>query len=454
MMRNSSHFAAPAFTDNLGLSLLEESRWWHAVVYICLYFFGFVVVDVALAIRTPARWFVLHILGNALIVAGSIGDVIYTIRNPISAVQGETWPHPLYVVSAMHAYHMLAFRNLTLVDIIHHVLMCGIAGPVALFFSPGPVVNYLLFFLSGLPGGADYVMLVLVKMGYIRSITEKRINAQINLYLRAPGILNGIFVLWANHMVHPNMFSPMQQAFGILCVGLLAWNAQYFCSRVVGNLAVRTFQLAGETKPSIADTLLPSSLPPVAVPSHRALVRTLASKSLEALEVHGNDPSDTSDEDDDVIALDEHLQGAAAQHAAAQAQLSLTCEGLGYPPCAAGSVLQSILRPATPSSAAGSAGRVGSSGPDAKGGGGLDRSGSLTSFGERLPSFTGRPIGRYVSQSSLRFADSPNVLRPGEVPSPKSVTGSFEARAAAPKDLSEGARAVRYVCCVLLRVFL
>ena len=43
--------------------------------------------------------------------------------------------------------------------------------------------------MNGLPGGIDYLLLILVKIGKIKSIEEKRINTYLNNYIRAPGIL-------------------------------------------------------------------------------------------------------------------------------------------------------------------------------------------------------------------------------------------------------------------------
>ena len=46
----------------------------------------------------------------------------------------------------------------------------------------------LCLFISGLPGGVDYFMLMLVKLRYIDVITQKRVCASLNTWLRAPGI--------------------------------------------------------------------------------------------------------------------------------------------------------------------------------------------------------------------------------------------------------------------------
>lgn len=53
--------------------------------------------------------------------------------------------------------------------------------PCAYAVQPGAFLAHGAFFASGLPGGIDYLMLVLVKAGYIESITEKRWNDSIQV---------------------------------------------------------------------------------------------------------------------------------------------------------------------------------------------------------------------------------------------------------------------------------
>lgn len=57
-----------------------------------------------------------------------------------------------------------------------------------MLYESGPVQNFIAFFICGLPGGLDYIMLILVKMDHMHAQTEKIINARINLWIRAPGL--------------------------------------------------------------------------------------------------------------------------------------------------------------------------------------------------------------------------------------------------------------------------
>ena len=49
------------------------------------------------------------------------------------------------------------------------------------------IISFALFFLSGLPGAIDYMLLYLVKTNKINSISEKKIYTFLSAYIRAPG---------------------------------------------------------------------------------------------------------------------------------------------------------------------------------------------------------------------------------------------------------------------------
>ena len=49
------------------------------------------------------------------------------------------------------------------------------------------MTNLLIFFMTGLPGGIDYLMLVVVKKGYMERLKQKAICSCINTWMRTPG---------------------------------------------------------------------------------------------------------------------------------------------------------------------------------------------------------------------------------------------------------------------------
>jgi len=143
------------------------------------------------------------------------------LSDPLRAFTGPS--HTMVAnsaVVAIHTYHCLAF-SLTRSEIFHHALfvtiLCGLAIPFKQ--TGGAANNFGCFFLSGavrpgsvdcaapcrthvaraapgLPGGIDYVLLVLYKQGVISKMAEKKWNAFINTWIRAPPMTVYAFVGW------------------------------------------------------------------------------------------------------------------------------------------------------------------------------------------------------------------------------------------------------------------
>ena len=148
---------------------------------------------------------------------------------------------PTCIVIAMHLYHMLSFK-LDSNDYFHHLLFVPTIGGINFVYPLGPLCNVLCFFISGLPGGVDYMLLAYVKMGKISAYTEKRINCSINTWLRAPGI-NVFCVLALCAWVNPPKEADPPAGWCFLPVVCLAYfNGQYYAQRVVGNYYIRKTQ--------------------------------------------------------------------------------------------------------------------------------------------------------------------------------------------------------------------
>ena len=77
--------------------------------------------------------------------------------------------------------------------------MCGVALPMGLTMNSGPLLNYSLFFLTGLPGGINYILLFLSRNKCMERLTQKRINNSLNLWIRAPGCISHSTLSFAVH---------------------------------------------------------------------------------------------------------------------------------------------------------------------------------------------------------------------------------------------------------------
>jgi hypothetical protein len=98
----------------------------------------------------------------------------------------------------------------------------------------GRAPDYAAFFLSGLPGGIDYVLLVLHYHGFVSRHTEKWWFAHVNVWIRSPGPIVFGFVAYMNWF-HPTLSAasqlPAPVAAGILA--LVVYNGQLYSRQAV-----------------------------------------------------------------------------------------------------------------------------------------------------------------------------------------------------------------------------
>lgn len=188
------------------------------------------------------RWYLIHACGNFVVALASVADTWTTLCYPALCFSGPYALLPCALIPAIHVYHMIAFRC-TSSDLFHHLLFAGLISPMGLFFETGPVQNAVAFFICGLPGGVDYLMLALVKFGKMRPLDEKRVNTRINVWVRSPGlVLSAFCVLLGRFDVHAPAAVQERVPAWVALVGaaLVAMNGQYYMQVVVGNTFLRT----------------------------------------------------------------------------------------------------------------------------------------------------------------------------------------------------------------------
>lgn len=189
----------------------------------------FVLMPLAL----KGRYFILHAAGNAIAVALTFQGMMKTLLDPVHAADGDVQIFGFCVVVGIHIYHILAFQPLPQIEWVHHILMIGVVGPVVFYYARGAIIDYCSFFLSGLPGGIDYVMLALVKNGVCEKNLEKRINSAINTWMRTPFGVIGAYILFQVALY--NQLTVGEITCVLMVAGLVLWNALYFGRRVVEN---------------------------------------------------------------------------------------------------------------------------------------------------------------------------------------------------------------------------
>jgi hypothetical protein len=177
------------------------------------------------------RWFLIHALTNALIVGMTFQNLVNLFFNPFD-ILGNCSTMAMAVQIGLHVYHIFAsYDHMDIIDWIHHLVSSVIVGTISAYFFRGQILNLMLFFMCGLPGGIDYLLLALVKYKLMDSITEKGINVYLNMWIRLPGILFTCFVTYINIIIG-NTDNVL-----VACwiVFLNAFNGIYFATRVVKN---------------------------------------------------------------------------------------------------------------------------------------------------------------------------------------------------------------------------
>ena len=98
---------------------------------------------------------------------------------------GDASVWPLTIINSVHVYHMIGGFGLTAADYFHHLLFVPALGFPGQVYQWGALANFQAFFISGLPGGLDYFMLGLIRVGRLSALFEKRVNA-----IHLPHLLN------------------------------------------------------------------------------------------------------------------------------------------------------------------------------------------------------------------------------------------------------------------------
>lgn len=192
--------------------------------------------------RTQARWFVLHAFANAWITRLTLPGVRYLLLHPLQAFDAGDDPDaasrtPLSIVVALHIYHCLGGFTLSWQDVFHHAVFLPTLGFPGMVYEWGSFGNFLAFFVCGVPGAIDYALLGLHKLRVATGLNQKRICANLNLWVRMPGILFGMGVCFAACHARP----PSAPAWAVaLQVTFMPFNVLFYTKQSLINYALHT----------------------------------------------------------------------------------------------------------------------------------------------------------------------------------------------------------------------
>lgn len=193
------------------------------------------------ALPDATRWPALHAAGNAMVCVLALPGVVATLADPLHAMDSREYPPThaaaspatAHAVAAIHLYHV-AFFALTRADLVHHVLF--VVPSICFFYCAmwGALPQLVLFFICGLPGLIDYVAVCLYYAGALSKTTRRRVTANINVWLRAPGLL---FATTLQYVAFAHGTTSAPRAMIAASGALFAFNAMYYTESSVRSAA-------------------------------------------------------------------------------------------------------------------------------------------------------------------------------------------------------------------------
>ena len=212
------------------------------ITYILASLLCMCIFDSVTRFKESARWYILHSVTNAVVTYLTFPSIVAILYDPRLAFSGPSMALPVSISIALHLYHVLFFhRQMMMNDWVHHLGSAFICGGISLSHHWGHGLGWVLFFITGFPGGIDYIMLSLVKYEYMESITEKRYNCFLNRWIRMPGLF--ISVIAGSLGIKLGYFNGWV-AVGAAIVNLSNFlNGIYYSHRVAENYGYRMGQL-------------------------------------------------------------------------------------------------------------------------------------------------------------------------------------------------------------------
>ena len=163
-------------------------------IYICILYF------VASLLKSKyddtTQYFIIHFVHNMIITYIVAPYCLTMFVDPIGdnddyLIYKKNYEFLFPMISGIHTFHLLkSYKKIQLDEIIHHIITYAFGIINHILFHPF-YYSYLII-VTGIPGGITYLLLFLQKLGYIESLTEKKISYLLNVWIRAP-----FTIVWA-----------------------------------------------------------------------------------------------------------------------------------------------------------------------------------------------------------------------------------------------------------------
>jgi hypothetical protein len=188
----------------------------------------------------PGRYFALHTAINTACVCFAWRDFVSTLTfaNPFEsnscALKGTSCANKfaMDLTMGIHLWHSLAY-SLKPIDWVHHIPAHAVCL-IGICLAWGPVLNFSIMALMGVPGGIDYGLLTATKLGMLHPSVEKNINQSLNVWLRCPIAVVSAFLMFFGAIVNPDHFTGTGHRVGHALIGVHHfWNGLFFMYRTV-----------------------------------------------------------------------------------------------------------------------------------------------------------------------------------------------------------------------------
>ena len=191
-------------------------------------------------IKENAQYFLLHVCLNSYIVYTTAGEALEFFTSPAIdfSIYTENSIKSASVCIGFHMYHYFT-ATLDFEKKVHHIVTVFMTGSTALLIPNGTTTSAINFIMCGLPGGLDYILLVLYKYGTINALTEKNINRWLNLLIRMPGMMLVSWYIFLN--VYSGNIIWRDYLLMIISSLIMTINSIYYCNKTVGNFHVRKY---------------------------------------------------------------------------------------------------------------------------------------------------------------------------------------------------------------------
>lgn len=179
------------------------------------------------------KYYLMHFLFNMYVSISTFNDTVFILKYPYDVKQVSNFIS--FMVVLFHMYHIIFYYNkIDFDEIVHHVWIVFTILPVTWLYYCN-IANASLFFMTGLPGGITYLLLVLKNMEIISSLKEKQISKHLNMWIRIPGAVIVGYIIFINSI---NSQSYIEFLSLIFCTIGCFWNGIYFGSTIISSYAI------------------------------------------------------------------------------------------------------------------------------------------------------------------------------------------------------------------------